>query len=94
MLPNADVKIFLDADEKIRAQRRYQENVEKNIPCTYEEVLKNLQERDYRDSHRDIAPLKKVDDAILLDNSNLNQDETIALCEKIIRENLAKKGKI
>ncbi|MBR2391911.1 MAG: (d)CMP kinase [Clostridia bacterium] len=94
VLPNADVKIFLDADEKIRAQRRYQENVEKNIPCTYEEVLKNLQERDYRDSHRDIAPLKKVDDAILLDNSNLNQDETIALCEKIIRENLAKKGKI
>lgn len=94
VLPDADVKIFLDADEKIRAERRYQENVEKNIPCTFEEVLKNLQERDYRDSHRDIAPLKKVDDAILVDNSHINLEETIKLCEGIIREKLSKEGKI
>lgn len=94
VLPDADVKIFLDADEKSRAERRYKENLEKNIPCTFEEVLKNLHERDYRDSHRDIAPLRKVEDAVLVDNSKLNLQETIDLCSDIITKKLKEEGKI
>ena len=94
VLPDADVKIFLNASEEIRAKRRYEENVQKNIPCTYEEVLANLQERDYRDSHRDIAPLIVVDDAFVVDNSNMGIDETIEYCFNHIEKVLKEKGKI
>jgi cytidylate kinase len=90
-LPDADVKFYLTADEKIRAERRYKENVEKNIGCTFEEVLANLQERDYRDTHRDVAPLIIVDDAVVIDNSTLSIDETINKCSEIIREKLSSK---
>ena len=93
VLPDADVKIFLNASEEIRAKRRYQENVQKNIACTYEEVLANLQERDYRDSHRDIAPLKIVDDAFVVDNSNMGITETIEYCYNHIEKVLKEKGK-
>jgi cytidylate kinase len=91
VLPDADVKFYLTADEKIRAERRYKENVEKNIGCTFEEVLANLQERDYRDTHRDVAPLIIVDDAVVIDNSTLSIDETINKCSEIIREKLSSK---
>lgn len=94
VLPDADVKIFLNASEEIRARRRYEENVQKNIPCTYEEVLANLQERDYRDSHRDIAPLKIVDDAFVVDNSQMGINETIEYCYNHIEKVLKEKGKI
>lgn len=94
VLPDADVKIFLDADENVRAERRYKENVEKNIPCTYDEVLKNLHERDYRDSHRDIAPLRKTEDAIVVDNTNIDINETITLCSEIITKKLIENGKL
>ena len=94
VLPDADVKIYLCADEKVRAERRYKENVEKNIPCTFEEVLANLQERDYRDTHRDIAPLIKVDDAIELDNTNLNIEQTVEVAISTITKILKEKGKI
>ncbi len=94
VLPDADVKIYLCADEKIRAERRYKENVEKNIACTYEEVLANLHERDYRDTHRDIAPLIKVEDATLLDNSNLNIEQTAEFAIDLITKILTEKGKI
>ena len=94
VLPDADVKIFLNASEEIRAKRRYEENMQKNIPCTYEEVLANLQERDYRDSHRDIAPLKIVDDAFVVDNSEMGIDETIEYCYNHIEKVLKEKGKI
>ena len=94
VLPDADVKIFLDADEKTRAQRRFQENMQKNIVCTFEEVLENLQERDYRDSHRDIAPLKVVEDAIVVDNTNMDIDETIDFCVDIITTKLKLEGKL
>lgn len=90
VLQDADVKIFLDADERVRAERRYKENLDKHIPCTYEDVLKNLHERDYRDSHRDIAPLRKVEDAVVVDNTNLNLKETIDECAKIISAKLKK----
>ncbi len=88
VLPNADVKFYLTADELARAKRRHLENQEKGINTTFEEVLTNLQERDYRDTHRDVAPLIIVEDAIVVDNTNLTIDETIDYCSKIIREKL------
>ena len=94
VLPDADLKIFLNASEEIRAKRRYEENVQKNIACTYEEVLANLHERDYRDTHRDIAPLIKVEDATLLDNSNLNIEQTAEFAIDLITKILTEKGKI
>lgn len=84
VLPNADFKIYLTADESVRAKRRYEENLSKNIKCSYEEVLNNLRERDYRDTHRDIAPLIIVPDAIIVDNTNLSIQETIDLCYNFI----------
>ena len=91
VLPNADVKFYLTADENTRAERRYKENISKNITCTFEEVLSNLQERDYRDTHRDVAPLIIVDDAIVIDNTNLSIEETIDTCSEIVKNKLANK---
>ena len=91
VLPNADLKIYLIASEEVRAKRRYEENVSKNIACTYEEVLENLQERDYRDTHRDIAPLILVEDAFKVDNSNMTIEETIEHCYKLALQKLADK---
>ena len=91
VLPDADLKIYLTASEEVRAKRRYEENVSKNIVCTYEEVLENLQERDYRDTHRDIAPLILVDDAFKVDNSNMTIEETIEHCYKLALQKLAGK---
>lgn len=88
VLPDADVKIYLTADEKTRAMRRYTENQSKHIESTFEEVLKNLQERDYRDTHRDVAPLIIVEDAVVVDNTNLSISETIDKCAKLITEKL------
>ena len=94
VLPDADVKIYLCADEATRAERRYTENLEKNIPCTYEEVLANLHERDHRDTHRDIAPLIKVADAIEIDNTHLNIEQTVNHAIEIITKILKEKGKV
>ncbi len=94
VLPDADIKIYLTANEKIRAERRFKENQEKNIKTTFEEVLTNLQERDYRDTHRDVAPLIITDDAIVVDNSDLNIEQTIDKCADIIRKKLKSLNKI
>jgi len=75
IFPNAQVKIFLIASPEERARRRYNEFLEKKVEITYDEVLKSLKERDYIDSHREVSPLRKADDAIELDNSNLTIDE-------------------
>lgn len=88
VLPNADFKIYLTASEETRAKRRYNENISKNIQCTFEEVLENLRERDYRDTHRDIAPLIIVSDAIVVDNTDLNIEQTIEYCYQKIQEKL------
>ena len=88
VLPNADCKIYLTADENVRAKRRYDENLSKNINCTYEDVFNNLRERDYRDTHRDLAPLIIVPDAIIVDNTNLDIEQTINLCYNIIKDKL------
>ena len=86
VLPNADVKIFQVADVRERAKRRYIENIEKGIECTLEGVLKDLERRDYIDSHRDFAPLSKADDAIEVDTSFLTIEESINTIVGIIKE--------
>ncbi len=77
VLPNADVKIFLSADSKVRAKRRYKELAEKGEEITFEEVLEDIQKRDYQDVHRRQSPLKMAEDAVLLDTSSLTFDESV-----------------
>lgn len=77
VLPNANLKIFLTASAECRAKRRYEENLAKGISSSYEETLKDIEERDYRDTHRENDPLKQVDDAILIDSTNMTVDEVI-----------------
>lgn len=89
VLPNADVKIYLSASAQVRARRRFIELQEQGSNDTYEEVLQDMIERDYRDMHREIAPLKQADDAVLLDTSELSLEESIEALLKIIREKLA-----
>ncbi len=88
VLPNADVKIFLFASPECRAERRYKELVEKGENVKYEDVLADVNQRDYQDSHREIAPLKPSEDSIMLDTSKLNLDESIELVIKTIKENI------
>lgn len=90
VLPKANVKIFQIASVECRAKRRYDENLSKGIPCTYEEVEANVRKRDYIDSHRDFDPLMKADDAIELDSSDLSIDENV---EKVL-EIVSKKAGI
>ena len=86
VLPDADVKIFQIADVKERAKRRYLENIAKGIECTLEAVEKDLERRDYIDSHREFAPLCKASDAIEVDTSFLTIEESIDTIVKIIKE--------
>lgn len=71
VFPDAQLKIFVTASAEVRAQRRYDEMKAKGADANYDEILKNVQERDYIDSHRAASPLRKADDAIVLDNSNM-----------------------
>ena len=89
VLPDADVKIYLTASAEVRAKRRFLELQEQGASDTYEEVLKDMIERDYRDMHREIAPLRQADDAVLLDTSDLSLEESVAALLKIIREKLS-----
>jgi len=75
VFPKAELKIFVTASAEIRAQRRFDELTGKGETCNMEEILRNVQERDYIDTHRDISPLKKADDAIVLDNSHMTISE-------------------
>jgi cytidylate kinase len=75
VFPYADIKFFMNANNLIRAQRRYKELQEKGTSISLEEVFKNIEERDYIDTHREISPLRKADDAIELDNSYLSKEE-------------------
>lgn len=88
VLPNADVKIFLFASPECRAQRRYKELVEKGESVTYEDVLKDVNQRDYQDSHREIAPLKPSEESIMSDTSELTLPQSIELIVKTIKEKI------
>ena len=77
ILPNADVKVYLTASVATRANRRYFELQEKGVPCDLQEITHDIEERDTRDMHREIAPLKQAEDAVLVDSSNMTIDEVV-----------------
>lgn len=85
VFPNADVKIYLDASEEVRAKRRFEENKQNGIDTTYEEVLENVKMRDYNDMHKKFGALKRSDDAIVVDSSNLTIDEVVEKIKDIIK---------
>lgn len=86
VLPRADVKFFLTASPEVRAKRRYEELQAKGSKDSYEKVLKEVNERDYADSHRAVAPLKQTKNHILVDSSEMNVDEVIAHMKAIVVE--------
>lgn len=86
VLPKADVKIFLTASAQVRAQRRFEELRAKGSTEPYEKVLKDLQQRDYQDTHREIAPLKMARDSIKVDSTNMTVDEVIAQIRRIVEQ--------
>jgi len=91
ILPDADVKIFLTASAESRADRRVKQLAEKGEIVSYDEILASIKERDERDSGRDVAPLKPADDAVTLDTSDMNLEESIAAAKKIAEDKLSKK---
>lgn len=88
VLPNAQVKIFLTADDTERAMRRHKELQEKGSSVTYQEVLDDLRVRDYNDSHREIAPLKPAEDSVVVNTTNYSLEESIDKIVKTVEEKL------
>jgi CMP/dCMP kinase len=88
VFPDAELKIFMTADNAVRVERRFRELYEKNPNISLEEVKNNLEMRDYIDSHREISPLRKASDAIVLDNSNLTESEQFHLALKWANEKI------
>jgi len=88
VLPDAEVKIFLTASSAVRAKRRCLELEQRGTPKPYDEVLAEIEQRDYNDSHRAIAPLRQAEDAALVDTSELDFEQSKALMLKTIRENV------
>lgn len=86
VFPNADLKIYLDASVEVRANRRFKEEKEKGTNITYEEVLESIKQRDYNDIHKKFGALKKAEDAILIDTSNLSIDEVVEKVKGLIRK--------
>ena len=86
VFPDAFAKIYLDASAEERANRRYKQNLEKGITDSYEDVLKAIKERDYNDSHRETDPLRKAEDSVLVDSTNLTIEEVVDVCYKIVKE--------
>jgi len=85
VLPNADVKVYLTASVEVRAQRRYKELVEKGQTADLEQIKKDIEERDYRDMNRDIAPLRQAEDAVLVDSSYMTIDESVQAIMDLIK---------
>ena len=86
VFPGAELKIFMTADSGTRVERRFKELFEKNPNITIEDVKDNLEMRDYIDSNREVSPLKKADDAIILDNTKLNMEEQLAFALKLVKQ--------
>jgi len=93
VFPNAELKIFMTAAPEIRASRRYKELLDKGEKVTYKEVLKNVQDRDYLDSHREFSPLVKADDAIEFDNGDMGLQEQFERIHSYSLRVIAKKNK-
>ena len=92
VLPDADLKIYLIASNEVRAERRYEELIEKGQTVEYEKILEELKERDYRDSHRENSPLRRADDAIELDNSNMTIEEVVDKIKELFKEKVGNKN--
>jgi cytidylate kinase len=88
VFPDAELKIFMTADNKVRVERRFKELYEKNPNISIEEVRTNLELRDYIDSHREVSPLRQADDAIVLDNTNLTEKEQFNKALKLAQEKM------
>ena len=88
VFPDAELKLFMTASSKTRAQRRFDELVENGQHITFEDVLQNVEERDYIDTHREDSPLVKADDAIEIDNSSLSKKEQFDIVLNLVKEKL------
>lgn len=86
ILPDAQVKIFLTASAEVRADRRYKELIEKGTPKDYDELLEEIKQRDYNDSHRAVAPLKPAEDAVILDSSDMTLSEVVEKIVSLVKE--------
>ncbi len=86
VFPDADLKIFMTADPQVRAMRRYKEIIARGEEANYEDVLLNVNERDYMDENRETAPLRRAKDALFLDNSDMTQEDEMVWIEKIISQ--------
>ena len=88
VFPEAELKVFVTASAEVRAQRRYDELKEKGMPADFNDILKNVEERDYIDSHREVSPLRKAPDAIELDNSHITIAEQSDWLMKLVKERI------
>lgn len=88
VFPKAELKIFMTADARIRAQRRYDEMSAKNEPVNFDEILANITERDHFDETREVSPLRKAEDAIILDNSNMTREEQFQWIMEKVKERI------
>jgi CMP/dCMP kinase len=86
VFPNAELKFFMTADIAVRVERRFKEMFEKNPNVILDDVMHNLEMRDYIDSHREVSPLKKAEDAIILDNTNIGMEEQLAIALKHVKQ--------
>ncbi len=86
VLPDARVKVYMTASIEERARRRYEENIAKGMECNLEDIKADIAERDYRDMHRDFAPLVQAEDAVYLDTSDMGIDEVVAAIIKLVEE--------
>ena len=89
VLPQAPLKIYLTASVETRAKRRYKELCEKNVTCDLAEIMKDIEDRDYRDMHREISPLKQAEDAVLVDSSDMTIDEVVTTIITLVKERMA-----
>lgn len=85
VLPKADLKIYLTASSRTRAERRYKELVEKGQNCDIDEIENDIKERDYRDMHREVSPLAQAEDAVLLESSDMSIDEVVTAIIKLVK---------
>ena len=85
VLPNADLKIYLTASSRTRAERRYKELTQKGENCNIDDIENDIKERDYRDMHREVSPLSQAEDAVLADSSDMSIDEVVAEIKKLAK---------
>ena len=86
VLPNADLKIYLTASSRTRAERRYKELIEKGVDCDIDEIEADIKDRDYRDMNREVSPLVQADDAVLIDSSDMDIDQVVKTIKELVKK--------